>query len=102
MNSGLQSSDFFGKETLESNCILVLNSWDMKKGNVENQREHLILLLANIDGRRRNSGDYTQVNLFPLRLLVIYYALYLLDHCLNFHFLFVSPLNNHNINAVGK
>ncbi|KAJ8749374.1 hypothetical protein K2173_018863 [Erythroxylum novogranatense] len=29
-----------------------------QKGNVANQREHLILLLANIDGRRRNDEDY--------------------------------------------
>ncbi|PON89730.1 Vacuolar protein sorting-associated protein, partial [Trema orientale] len=32
-----------------------------QKGNVANQREHLILLLANIDVRRGNTGDYTQL-----------------------------------------
>lgn len=32
-----------------------------QKGNVENQREHLILLLANIDGRGRNPGTYTEL-----------------------------------------
>ncbi|XP_024025101.1 callose synthase 7 [Morus notabilis] len=32
-----------------------------QKGNVANQREHLILLLANIDGRGRNPGEYTQL-----------------------------------------
>ncbi|KAJ0971510.1 hypothetical protein J5N97_019469 [Dioscorea zingiberensis] len=33
-----------------------------QKGNVENQREHLIFLLANIDGRDRNQEEYTQLS----------------------------------------
>ncbi|KAL5582519.1 hypothetical protein UlMin_014961, partial [Ulmus minor] len=32
-----------------------------QKGNVANQREHLILLLANMDVRRRNPEDYSQL-----------------------------------------
>jgi callose synthase len=35
---------------------------ESKRGNVANQREHLILLLANMDVRnRRNLDDYTTV-----------------------------------------
>jgi len=41
--------------------ILIL-SMESKRGNVANQREHLILLLANMDVRnRRNLDDYTTV-----------------------------------------
>ncbi|GLT70370.1 hypothetical protein SLA2020_424530 [Shorea laevis] len=32
-----------------------------QKGNVANQREHLILLLANMDVRKRSNEDYTQL-----------------------------------------
>ena len=35
--------------------------WNLKKGNVANQREHLILLLANMDVRKRDLVVYTQV-----------------------------------------
>ncbi|KAI3912086.1 hypothetical protein MKW92_006433 [Papaver armeniacum] len=34
----------------------------MKKGNLANQREHLILLLANVDIRNRQQENYTQVD----------------------------------------
>ncbi|KAK1438031.1 hypothetical protein QVD17_03832 [Tagetes erecta] len=33
-----------------------------QKGNVANQREHLVLLLANIDRRLKGSGDYEQLD----------------------------------------
>lgn len=36
----------------------------MKKGNVENQREHLILLLANIDVRHRDEENYSLVRFY--------------------------------------
>lgn len=35
----------------------------LKKGNVANQREHLILLLANMDIRNTNLQTYTHVSL---------------------------------------
>lgn len=84
----------------------MLNSWDMKKGNVANQREHLILLLANIDGRGRNPGDYTQVNPFSFETLFVLFIklcfmLYLFNSCFNLHF-FLSPLIDYNLVAVGK
>lgn len=41
----------------------------MKKGNVANQREHLILLLANIDSRNKNSDNYELV--YPLFLFYV-------------------------------
>ena len=41
-----------------------MSSLDMKKGNVANQREHLILLLANIDIRNKNPQVPHQVNHF--------------------------------------
>jgi callose synthase len=34
---------------------------ESKRGNVANQREHLILLLANMDVRNRSLDDYTTV-----------------------------------------
>lgn len=34
-----------------------------KKGNVANQREHLILLLANMDVRNKSSQDYELVSI---------------------------------------
>ncbi|KAL6286951.1 hypothetical protein ACE6H2_011341 [Prunus campanulata] len=37
-----------------------------QKGNVANQREHLILLLANMDVRHRNLENYTQSNTYRL------------------------------------
>lgn len=37
----------------------------MKKGNVANQREHLILLLANIATRSKSVEHCEQVKLFP-------------------------------------
>jgi len=40
--------------------ILIL-SMESKRGNVANQREHLILLLANMDVRNRSLDDYTTV-----------------------------------------
>lgn len=39
----------------------MMSNLNMKKGNVANQREHLIMLLANIDVRGRNLEDYTSV-----------------------------------------
>lgn len=36
----------------------------LKKGNVENQREHLIFLLANIDSRSRPDEEYSLVMLY--------------------------------------
>ncbi|KAF9682829.1 hypothetical protein SADUNF_Sadunf05G0148900 [Salix dunnii] len=41
--------------------ILIL-SMESKRGNVANQREHLILLLANMDVRNRSLDDYTTLN----------------------------------------
>lgn len=35
--------------------------WGLKKGNVANQREHLILLIANMDVRDKDIEHYTQV-----------------------------------------
>ncbi|KAJ0971506.1 hypothetical protein J5N97_019465 [Dioscorea zingiberensis] len=40
-----------------------------QKGNVENQREHLIFLLANIDGRDRNQEEYTLLSNGTVRKL---------------------------------
>lgn len=61
----------------------------MKKGNVANQREHLILLLANIDVRKKNPREYGQVSHHSFETLSIYlfkfYALELLDNSLNLH-----------------
>ncbi|KAL6006417.1 hypothetical protein ACLOJK_037371 [Asimina triloba] len=37
-------------------------TFGFQKGNVANQREHLVLLLANIDIRNRLDGEYTQLN----------------------------------------
>ncbi|KAJ6920384.1 callose synthase 7-like isoform X2, partial [Populus alba x Populus x berolinensis] len=42
-------------------CILIL-SMESKRGNVGNQREHLILLLANMDVRNRSLDNYTTLN----------------------------------------
>ncbi|CAN1850912.1 Callose synthase 7 [Linum perenne] len=41
-----------------------------QKGNVANQREHLILLLANIDTRKRSLDDYTELNNFTIQQLM--------------------------------
>ena len=49
---------------------VILLFWHMKKGNVANQREHLILLLANIDVRHRSLENYTEVIYVPLRCFI--------------------------------
>ncbi|KAL8268757.1 hypothetical protein R6Q59_002555 [Mikania micrantha] len=41
-----------------------------QKGNVANQREHLILLLANIDKRSKNSKDYEQLDSHTVQQLM--------------------------------
>lgn len=41
-----------------------------QRGNVANQREHLILLLANIDVRKRNLQDYDQLNSSTIKKLM--------------------------------
>jgi callose synthase len=41
--------------------LLFLSCGGSKRGNVANQREHLILLLANMDVRNRSLDDYTAV-----------------------------------------
>lgn len=68
----------------------------LKKGNVANQREHLVMLLANMDVRDKNLEEYAQVNycsecykhldinLYPVGGLI--YPLCLLDGYLNPHF----------------
>lgn len=38
--------------------------WNKKKGNVANQREHLILLLANTDVRNRPASDEVNYYIF--------------------------------------
>ncbi|KAM7263099.1 hypothetical protein ACFE04_000782 [Oxalis oulophora] len=42
----------------------------VKKGNVANQREHLILLLANMDVRKRNLEDYNQLDSATIKRLM--------------------------------
>lgn len=46
-----------------SDSILLINFLELKKGNVANQREHLVLLLANMDVRGKSLEDYKQVNI---------------------------------------
>ncbi|XP_076942454.1 callose synthase 7-like [Bidens hawaiensis] len=41
-----------------------------QKGNVANQREHLVLLLANIDRRLKGSGDYEQLGSASVKQLL--------------------------------
>ncbi|CAN1759004.1 Callose synthase 7 [Linum perenne] len=41
-----------------------------QKGNVANQREHLILLLANVDTRKRSIEAYTELNTDTIRQLM--------------------------------
>ncbi|XP_076950818.1 putative callose synthase 6 [Bidens hawaiensis] len=41
-----------------------------QKGNVANQREHLVLLLANIDRRLKGSGDYEQLGSTSVKQLL--------------------------------
>lgn len=55
----------------------------MKKGNVANQREHLILLLANIDSRNKNYEEYELV--YPLSFvydlrMFLYATMYMSKH----------------------
>ena len=49
-----------------------MSSLDMKKGNVANQREHLILLLANIDIRNKNPQVPKQVICFAVEKYLYY------------------------------
>ncbi|KAL5791708.1 hypothetical protein ACOSP7_000302 [Xanthoceras sorbifolium] len=41
-----------------------------QKGNVANQREHLVLLLANMDVRKKNLEDYTQLSFDTVQKLM--------------------------------
>ena len=43
--------------------MYLYSSMVLKKGNVANQREHLILLLANMDIRNKNLQTYTHVSM---------------------------------------
>ncbi|XP_058101234.1 callose synthase 7 [Magnolia sinica] len=45
-------------------------TFGFQKGNVANQREHLILLLANIDTRNRLHGEYSHLNSETIQLLM--------------------------------
>ncbi|KAH8515571.1 hypothetical protein Peur_047053 [Populus x canadensis] len=59
------SSDDLPKESVKSvNDILdwLSSIFGFQRGNVANQREHLILLLANMDVRNRSLDDYTALN----------------------------------------
>lgn len=48
----------------------LLSTFGFQKGNVENQREHLILLLANIDARRKDTKNYAQLDGDSIRKLM--------------------------------
>lgn len=50
----------------------------LKKGNVANQREHLILLLANIGIRNRPTESYTEVFPFPSSKSIMFLVFYIL------------------------
>lgn len=52
---------FLRKKLISTDCFLMVHG--LKKGNVANQREHLILLLANIDIRTKGFENYEQVNI---------------------------------------
>ncbi|KAH8509176.1 hypothetical protein H0E87_011081 [Populus deltoides] len=59
------SSDMHKERVISVNDILdwLSSIFGFQRGNVANQREHLILLLANMDVRnRRNLDDYTTLN----------------------------------------
>ena len=53
---------------------------EQKKGNVANQREHLILILANMDVRASRSEGYESVSWQPLSFSVIVFVV-LLPFC---------------------
>lgn len=72
-------------------CFLLF--WDVKKGNVANQREHLILLLANLNIRDRAESS-SQVNYyFPHKNFVFLSFLYLMGRLmLNFRVITTFPI----------
>lgn len=64
--SGQRNNDGFLVPVDEDKSFNDLFDWlglvfGFQKGNVENQREHLILLLANIDIRNKPRGNYTEL-----------------------------------------
>ncbi|XP_052309124.1 callose synthase 7 isoform X2 [Populus trichocarpa] len=58
------SSDMHKERVISVNDILdwLSSIFGFQRGNVANQREHLILLLANMDVRNRSLDDYTTLN----------------------------------------
>ncbi|GAV79263.1 Glucan_synthase domain-containing protein/FKS1_dom1 domain-containing protein [Cephalotus follicularis] len=65
--------DEMPRETVKSvNDILdwLASIFGFQKGNVANQREHLILLLANMDVRNKNLEDYTQLDSKTMKQLM--------------------------------